>query len=209
MLLFILKYFFQIRHCLPRWKRPKIDFFWYILNFTSTFVHSWGKNFRASTPLTFTQMEMAKNRFFWHILSCQNSDGRQDGYITTTLRLELCPIIYDEVQAWSGPHKIHVQRAHKLLCEHSCLKQFHQLFCAEGICWGKFSVCYWQITQPFIECIQRLFTDLPVKKRLNALQELKLQGIKIHDVYDFSRDSLAECFASDLSIFCALNQKSA
>ena len=33
-----------------------------------------------------------------------------------------------------------------LLCEHSCLKQYHQLFRAKGTSWGKFSVCYWQIT---------------------------------------------------------------
>ena len=107
--------------------------------------------------------------------------------MTNTLRLELSPNHLGRSPSVIPTIANSVQRAHMLLCEQSCLKkQYHQLFPAKGTSWGNFSVCYWQITQPFIECIQR-FIDLltgQLKNRLKILIVVSILQDNLPNIYN-------------------------
>ena len=162
----LITYYFSVRidttdwWCIKDW-----DAGWEVLNGTWRDSAVLLFDVRYFTQIQITQMEIAINRLcLTHFVSSKL--WRETRGIHKPLPILLdwnCPKIINE-KVKRDPDNIE-----NMCREHICCSVNIRvlLFCAKGTSWGKFLVCYWQTTQPYMECIQRLiFTDRPFKKGL-------------------------------------------
>ena len=117
-------------------------------------------------------MEISKNRLCrTHFVSLKLWRETRHMYIShyQYFLTRIVPKSFKEVEAWSKPWRIHVQRAHMLHCEHYVLNSITNCFAIKTLGRANFQCVTGKSHDHLWNVYRDWFTDQPVKKWLNIL----------------------------------------